>query len=325
MPRGLFTFSFDAMTTDSRKQLTKFIIKVFLVCLPILILCCVCELTLRKAPNAYSLKFNAFKSSLDSIETLILGASNAYYGINPWYIDGYSFNMAMVSQKLLHDFYLLNKYIDKMPHLKTVILPLTYTSLFQIENEGEIKWRKYLYYHFYDHCPILIPKFSIGKYSVLQTLKFKPIKDIILNGSIKRDCDSKGWSGGYKAQISDLKKAGYLAAERHENGSFNTEKNLLLINNMIKICNNKKVKLVILFTPTLPAYTDNLNQKKLEIMFNEVNRLSYLNKDVYVLNYYYDKRFTMNDFYDGDHLNNYGARKLSKMIDETLKSYPLKN
>lgn len=292
--------------------------------IPILIFLIAGEIVLRISPNAYSSKYQSFIRSEEKVEILVLGGSNAHYGINPWLMDKYTYNLAMISQSMLYNSYLLKKYIDKTPNLKTVIIPITYSSVFKIDGTGEDNWRRYYYYHFYDHCPVLMPLVSIEKFSVLKTLSAKTFLEGLLHSRKMEISDQKGWAGGYKGHVPDFKISGMITAKRHENGSLKAEQNLLFISEMIKLCSSKNISVVLLYTPNLPQYINCLDKRKLHIMFTSIDSMALKYRNVRILNYYSSAKFNENDFFDCDHLNYKGAAKFTTLLNSELKRDTLK-
>jgi hypothetical protein len=78
--------------------------------IPIVIASACLEVYMRHIPNSYKYKDEWMKKNGNTVETLILGSSHAYYGINPEYLSWKAFNLANVSQDLERDFFVLDKY-----------------------------------------------------------------------------------------------------------------------------------------------------------------------------------------------------------------------
>ena len=65
--------------------------------------------------------------------------------------------------------------------------------------------------------------------------------------------------------------------------------------------------------------SQNVNVDQFQLMLKTYRDFASNNDNVYFLEFYDDKNFSINDFHDGDHLNENGAKKLSKLIDEIIK------
>ena len=79
----------------------KFIIRTFLFILPVLAIAVSAEILLRKYQTIIH-KSKYLDQHAGEIETLILGSSHTYRGINPDYISG-KVNASYVSQSLNYD------------------------------------------------------------------------------------------------------------------------------------------------------------------------------------------------------------------------------
>ena len=106
----------------------KFLRNIALYALPVLIVAVVMEIVAEAIPNSYTYKRDYIEQNGAEIQTLILGSSNAYDGLNPSVLP-YAFNLANSSQTLEDDYRLLTRYIDSMDSLQTVIVGLGYHSL----------------------------------------------------------------------------------------------------------------------------------------------------------------------------------------------------
>ena len=69
------------------------------------------ELLFRGIPNEYTFKKDYLDLHSNEIETLILGNSHNYYGLNPAYFNDYNtFNAAFTVQRTYFDLEILKKY-----------------------------------------------------------------------------------------------------------------------------------------------------------------------------------------------------------------------
>ena len=122
--------------------------KKFLIYISCVLIATVCflgtgEFIARSVPNPYKYKEEWMQQHHNEVETLVLGGSHTFYGIKPDLFEGISFNLANVTQLLQYDLYLLNRY--ECPKLKTVIIPISYSTLFCGELENGKEWyRGYL-------------------------------------------------------------------------------------------------------------------------------------------------------------------------------------
>jgi hypothetical protein len=107
----------------------KFIIYTLWFILPFVIIAIPMEYMLRQIPNDYKYKKNYLDKHSNEIQTLILGTSHAFYGIDPIYFSTNTFNASNVSQSLRFDFEILKKYQNEFANLETIVLAISYHSL----------------------------------------------------------------------------------------------------------------------------------------------------------------------------------------------------
>ena len=283
------------------------------------------ELLLRDIPNDYSFKKNYLNTNSNNIEVLFLGNSHIYYGINPEYISRKSFNGAHISQSLNWDLAILEKYKDRWENLKYIIIPIDYFSMYSTLEGGIENWRVKNYIIYYDIS-------SYGNYwdgfeifngklpsNILRALSylFKWKSDIT--------CNKLGFGTAYKSKDSkDLIETGKTASKRHtielEKNQPIFSKNIQTINSMIEFANSRDIKIIFITCPAYSSYRENLNPIQLDNSVNIVKQLSEQNTNSVYYNFLTDKTFIANDYYDADHLNEIGAKKLTFKIDSIINN-----
>lgn len=300
----------------------KFIIRIFLFLFPIIFILISMEFLLRNIPNDYLYKSEYLNSNSNKIEVLFLGSSHIYYGINPKYINAKSFNASYVSQSLDYDLAILEKYEKKLDNLKCIVVPIDYFSLYSKLESGVEKWRvkNYkLYYHinegydFYNDLEISNGKFEnnlfrIGSYYV--------------KGKNPVTTDRLGWGTICSSmEGKDLMETGVSAAKRHT-VNLNIEyfqENIRTLNRIIEFGNSRKIKMIFITCPGYKSYVDNLEKNQINNTVNAVINLSSKNKNTSYYNMLDNKLFEGKDFYDADHLNEIGAKKLTLIINDLIK------
>ena len=90
--------------------------------LPIMIFIGFVEYFYRIMPNNYSVKNSNIIRQHSKIETLLLGDSHCFYGLNPYYFKKKTFNLSNVSQTLYFDQLLFEKYYNNLPNLHYLVL-----------------------------------------------------------------------------------------------------------------------------------------------------------------------------------------------------------
>lgn len=279
-------------------------------------------MALRSIPNDYKYKNQWLTENAKSIQVLSLGSSHAFFGIQPNAFSRKAFNAAHVSQSLEFDAFIFDKFIDSMDSLEVVILPISYFTLRSKGlQSGSESWRVKNYTIYYE-CPYYRYKPSLA----LECYHFAPKATLqaIFTHVDHRSCDSLGRGTDYvlESRSDDWKDAGPVAMKRHtksENDIEVVNKNIGYINHIISKCAQKGVYVILLTTPTYHTYYDVLNQEQLDQMVKICQELADNNKNTLYLNWLKHPDFDEHDFYDADHLNEYGAEKLTRLLDEYLK------
>ncbi len=302
----------------------KFIIKTVCFSLPLLIIAIIMEILLRNIPNDYLLKKQYLDNYASEIETLILGSSHSLYGLNPEFFSSNTFNASHSSQSLDYDYKIFKKYQSEFKNLKTIVLPISYFSLYFKLETGVEPWRVKNYTLYYD-----INSHNIVSYSEILSHKLsKNVKRLLsyfIFGNSAISCTNLGWSMNYNSKkAQDLLETGKTAAKRHIN-YINSDKNqqifqenILILESIMQWSNKNNVKILFLTPPAFETYCQNLNLEQLNVTIKTITGIcSNYNNCIY-FNLLSDPNFVSEDFYDADHLSEIGAEKLSKIINKKI-------
>lgn len=303
----------------------KFTTKIILLSIPILLLFIAIELALRCIPNDYKYKKEYLDNNSDDIETLILGNSHAYFGISPVYFTNNTFNAGYVSQSLDYDFEILSKYHNKLKKLETVILPISYPTLYSSLRLGAESWRVKNYVIYYE----MNLSNQISDFSELLSLKLRDNFYNLIEYYIKRNipiyCDELGWGTSYNSKDAlPLLETGKSAAIRQsidiqkEVAQKEYKNNIKILNSIIQFCNEKNVRLILITLPAFKTYRENLNSEQLNATIRTVSELASSHNNCDYYNLIDDSNFIEKDFYDADHLSEIGAKKLSEFISSKI-------
>ena len=289
------------------------------------------EILLRNIPNDYEFKKEYLDKYSPEIETLILGSSHSFYGFNPVYFTNKTFNASHISQSLNYDFEIIKKYDYDFKQLKTIVLPISYFTLFTKLDAGTESWRvkNYILYYglktsnsYTDYTEVLSSKFNVN-------LKRLVSYYIISESAIS--CTNLGWGTNYKSENArDLIESGKTAAIRHSQdiNDINDIKcknilrdNELTLSSIIAWCKNRNIRIVLLTPPAFKSYRKNLIETQLNVTIEIAKRIDLDNNNCIYLNLLNDSNFVAKDFYDADHLSEIGAEKLSKLINEKINNW----
>lgn len=300
----------------------KFLLYIIFFFIPLIILGIGAEILLRGIPNEYSMKREFLDKNATKINILILGSSHAYRGINPEYFSEKAFNAAMFSQSLDYDFIILENYKNELDDLKTLIIPISYPTLYTNLEMGIENWRIKNYNIYYDFSNDW--KLTNSMEILNSTLKknLAQIKDFYIYKKNPIEMGSLGWEGvTHRATKLELEETGIEAATRHTidtREAFHDNLDYLKKINTLAAEHNWQVILVI--PPAYKTYRANLSDIQLYQTINLCENISLKNSHVDFLNLMDSPLFNETDFYDADHLNSSGAKKFSVLINQMVKN-----
>jgi hypothetical protein len=302
----------------------KLLTHISLFLIPILVVWILTEVFYRTVPNTYTYKNEQISTEYNDVNMLVFGDSHSFYGINPEWLSIKTFNLANISQTIYFDQLLFEKHVQHLPELKYIVLPIEYTTLSQADNTQEDIWRKYFYRTQMDLDVPLIDWYNPKKYSLALTQKFnktwKYYQDYKTEGTLI-GCDENGWGNTYLATVDslELKTIAKNISRKHEDGSMDFKLNVERIQEIIDVCKERNIEVIIVNMPVTTEYLKLLNPEKLKKIEATCDSLEKENPNVMRINFLRDPRFNISDFQDADHLNAEGAKKLTLLIDAYLK------
>lgn len=306
--------------------MTRFIKLLALFALPVLVLLATGEWLVRHYPNSYRYKAEWMDAHADSVQTLLMGASHTYYAIIPDSLATNTFNLSNVSQLYEQDWFLLNRYSERLKSLRNVVLVVDDCSPFDAPLEQLPEdWHRSIYYRLYmdyDKHPLFSRyAFEWSSYSTFRR-KLMPALKYAFTGKAELDCDSLGFGKGfYTPEHFDsvtMQHQSDIAIERHRC------KDWTLVNNnrdyLFKIaqwCQEHGVRLVLITTPMWSGFYSKIDDKQLNVMYQIANQCVEQYGATYY-DYMRDPRFQGTDFHDGDHLSRQGAEKFTRVLKEEI-------
>jgi len=251
---------------------------------------------------------------------LYLGNSHTYFGIDPEYSKYKSFNAAHISQSLDFDLAILEKY--KWSKLRCAVVPIDYFSVYKTLGNGIEKWRIKNYAIYYN----INDGMNMKNYSELlnNTVPYNinRIQAYYLDHSSDITSSNLGWGTTYNSKENqDLIKTGKASAERHTVEIPDDEvlnDNVETLHSMIDFAKKHHIRLVFISCPAFKTYTQHLKPYQLNNTINIIRKLVSKNHNTAYYNLMNDPSFVSEDFYDADHLNEKGAKKLTLKIDSLV-------
>lgn len=285
------------------------------------------EYFLRKIPNDFSTKMDAFQQQNEKIEILILGSSHTYVGLNPFYFKNETFNFANSSQTLDLDAQLFDKVKDDLPQLKTVIIPISYFSYVLALEDGKsaFKIKNYnIYYNVYSHTFQFKNQFEVLSQSPKENwmrcqkfLKFPAAEVFTDSNGFKSKRIGKSKLNATESLNNTL--SNHTRDISDELIQLRIKQNAQALQRIIESCKEKNVQVILLTTPVQTSYLNGLNQAQKENFIQETTAIVSKNNHVKWFNYLeIDSIFTSEDFQDVDHLSIAGAKKLSILMNQHL-------
>lgn len=218
--------------------------------------------------NSYTYKRDYIEQHGAQIETLILGSSNAYDGLNPTVLPN-AFNLSNSSQTLEDDYRLLAKYIDSMDSLRTVIIGLGYHSLGATTEDN-----RRTYYTIYMD---LYPRWPLSKYS-FEICNPEMLVKKIIKYAVSRDvtrCDSFGQRVGHTREAVETgaewwNKDVLSLVENDKlqiaDCRLEIEENTRYLKAIVDLCNAHNVQPVVVLMPVMAEYKRKLPREQVALM-----------------------------------------------------------
>jgi hypothetical protein len=297
-----------------------FIKKASLYALIMLVFILVFEGFLRHIPNDYTYKKIFLDQHSNTIETLFLGNSHAYFDLNPAYFSDNCFNAAYVSQSLNYDVEILEKYDGKWNKLQSIVIPISYFTLFSTLETSIESWRvkNYMIYYGFNSS------YKIKNYSEFLSndnqINLLKLYAYYWSKQNTISCSKLGFGLDYnsKSQIN-LEESGLEASKRHTIAHFNDfEENKNYLLRLIQFTKTRHIKVYLFTPPAYFTYRNSLNKTQLNKTVETVESIQKENNHVVYVNYLTDSTFVKTDFYDADHLNEIGAKKMTLMIRDLV-------
>lgn len=314
--------------------MSSFLRRILFFLLPLLLLAAATELYVRSLPNSYRTKEQMMEHVADSVEIIVLGNSHAYSGIRPELLPRCAANLANVSQTLDLDFLLLEHYAPRCPRLRTVILSLDNSNLFDLPMSQTDEWFRCGYYRRYMHLgPYYRPRYW------LEILHFESTRGKIKKWRQQRhpDCTPLGWDTDNSIdQRSPLWNTTQVAQvlQRHTCQDWNqAATNQATLLRIAHYCQEHHLLLLLVATPVYPAYSRGIPADQRAFLHatrqaaagRYGTRLLDLSSTLYLSSTPLDPSTPSSDtalcdsdYFDPDHLTHEGAAKFTRQLAAEL-------
>lgn len=283
------------------------------------------EVIVRNIPNPYKIKARGLERNGDRVATLVLGSSHTYYGIVPEALGDSVFNLANISQNYEYDYLLLEKYAPLMPNLRRVIINVGYSS-FSDSDFPHGEWWQETNYQLYmgvnKHGPLSHTGFEISNFPIYagKLRKFMTRKSPAI-------CDTAGFGLDYTfdSRYDGWERTGEIAARRHTSTDTSwVGYNLGYLRRLINLCRAIGAEPVLVTPPCYVTYNEHLDKAQFD-RYVDLTDTVVAAYGLRWLDFLTDSRFTADDFWDADHLNDRGALKFTRVLRDSLAVTPARS
>lgn len=302
----------------------RFAVRIILFISPLLLLIGVVERQANSVPSNYAIKRAKLEQNIESAKVIITGSSHAYYGIKPALLGVPATNIAYVGQGIYYDTRILYKFLSRASSLKLVIVTVSYHS-FEYSMQDSIWGARVGFYKKFWDIPHEYPAFKLADYSAIALFGVHQSRDFVLTGTISEPdkIDEEGGNDNLREIDRFAVMNGQIAVKRQE-AEMKLKyfaQNAKYLDELFSTLKERNIQAVIVTTPGVQTYYNNLNAERYMRMQNEIQALCQKYGLEYG-NYLKDERFDDEDFYDGDHLSTQGAEKFSRILkDEIIEKY----
>jgi hypothetical protein len=304
----------------------KIFVKVFLFVLPCLIAYSMLEEKLSGVPNMYTKKQEFLESQLNQVEVLTTGSSHGD-AINPDYIHERTFTLNQAAQDLYYDTRLVIHYLDRMPKLKLVIIPISYFSLeYQMDRTKTWTLAPY-YFHTWRIPPQHWDSFLSWRYfSLTAAYGWEKALGYLQNGFQDNEwkiMKPTGWWLQGEQELEDTpheSEFGQYSIQMQHIEIMKVERipeSVRLLEELVRSCQARGVQVAFVTTPVHHSYSDFMDPQRWQTTQAVLQSLVERYHVVYK-NYLSDPRFAEADFYSRDHVNTKGSKKFSQIIDAEI-------
>jgi hypothetical protein len=283
------------------------------------------EYSSRQIPNIFSYKRYLLEEKGSGMKHILIGSSVVANSIDPAYLSDSAYNFATAAQWPRYNKAQLEKYIDCLPNLKSVIWGVAYQALWKDDFE-ENKIAYYTIYmdirfgHNLLHYSELLSsgRSSLKKWSAYYLKHKKTVHCDTLGleytiGLAKKEKDKKKWLNAIRRDVKEH------TALKDEKADRIFRSNVQRMHDVAKLCHDRGVMLYIVIPPVHKEYDKLVNHEQLRQMYTAIKDVADHWENVRWYDYFNDDRFTEDDFFDGNHLtSDIGAKKFATILRKDI-------
>lgn len=304
----------------------RFLTYVGIFSLSLILLAAVMEYMLRQVPNPISFKRALLEKHEADIQTLIIGSSVVNCGINPAYLSGHAYNLAISGEWLRFNQALFENYVDSLPQLKHLVWGLCFHALW-MDDDADVDESSLINHKIYLGIAREGDWFHNLELPYLGALSMRKWSKYYIRRKSTVVCDSLGLDHSYDLvhkphdwleEIPGMVR-GHNKTMLADKDSILYRDNLQRLHEVARLCHERGIKLHLVLPPVYPEYARLADRGQLDMIRTAAEDVVRQWNNVSWHDYFTDSRFTDDDFYDGNHLSSdKGAVKFTKMLKQDL-------
>lgn len=269
---------------------------------------------INRINSPFHAKSQYITKNKNAIEVMILGSSQTWRAINPEHLTIKTAPLAHGGSSFNINYLLFKKYVTQFPKLKAILLETSYHTF---EDYLDKSWDENYFYNIY---------YGINNYGGKVPFTNNWMITANFRESVKKAFVAPWYRNkfrynqfGYNTSFNlTLHKHHYsreVLKKRHsEENPENYRKNAFLLDKFVAICKEKHIEIIFFSAPKYYTYNKNYKKEKLERRNFLLNKYENT-KGVHFWNY--EEKYEKNKFlfYDEDHLNTFGSKKLTQELN----------
>jgi len=294
-------------------------------CLPLALGWAGLEWGLAQVPNSFSVKRDGLRALSSEVDTVILGSSEAFFGISPHHLSGTAFNLANSAQTPYYDYEIMQRVLPELPRLRRAILQFDYVTLYAELYDHTDSWRQYGYYQEW-HIPLQRPIDYLDVRLFSRAGLYKTLSALMAWGKGVRmnfaSCvDDRGWCQAAddwtRAGLGADEARGMLDGQQINMHDEHLPANAAVLERLIAMLRGHGIEVAIVIMPVCPSYQAVMNHATWERAQGVAEGLAHKYGARY-LNFEHEPRMAAGDFNDVNHLSAHGATRFSEILDAAL-------
>lgn len=255
----------------------------------------------------------------DSEKTLIIGDSHTQTAIDDSILDN-SINVSQSGQHFLYTYNVLRILLDDNEHIDNVLLGVSFHS-FGASRDEHVKNSSKMRYSFANYYPVLNFD-SFSDVSLISAQGFRLMLINVLDTMFSSNIHAYPFIGKfYDREGNNLNSKSVQAnIEGHyytEDGRLQSFSELQVeyLQKISDLCKENDIQLILINTPKHRLYNEKIPKEFVNHYYKIIQKITSDNVNFIDLHAYH---LPDDNYGDGDHLNAFGAKKISEILDKKI-------